>query len=556
VPACARVCVSLAVSFVQPPPPVNVSTSRLGALAVGPPKAGESTPSLATAPVADLVILDFAIFGGGKPTAEDWHNIEGLVRALCRVSNAAVLLLNMPVWCFRANGRRGAGVHHHNVCRRIVYDRARSRAHVAAAASPDQQDAAFRRVAEHYSQVASSVSVFDALQPLIAGGALDLVDFTSDGKHPHVFPLATRRGEVYSRYIADLLAFAIEPRLLKASAGSGPWRGIVPGSAEDEDSRQSVARVVASEASDAAGARRVGVSRRTATGVAGMPPMAGLSRQRLPSEPERLRPRLPLPPPLAPPLAHTAEVQGIRCYGWGARATRGKWEAIMAPQAPPAGHTTGSAGWRLTRQELAWHAAEREWRPAPSESRAGTGVGKPGLTSVTPGDVLELEISTSLEGGNRGGGGGGGKQGGGRGEGFGGEHAAVQVTYLQSYEQVGVVHIECVRGCSCAMKRLDALVPGRLATLNTALWRVSEARKCTLRLTNKSPPGSCGAGSAAGAGVGGAAPCTKIKLVALAVAAFAAAAVDGKYRAVGFNASRVQQFANQQVSSSIELGFL
>ena len=112
------------------------------------------------------------------------------------MSNAAVLLLNMPVWCFRANGRRGAGVHHHNVCRRIVYDRARSRAHVAAAASPDQQDAAFRRVAEHYSQVASSVSVFDALQPLIAGGALDLVDFTSDGKHPHVFPLATRRGEV------------------------------------------------------------------------------------------------------------------------------------------------------------------------------------------------------------------------------------------------------------------------------------------------------------------------------------------------------------------------
>ena len=112
----------------------------------------------------------------------------------------------------------------------------------------------------------------------------------------------------------------------------------------------------------------------------------------------------------------------------------------------------------------------------------------------------------------------------------------MQLTYLQSYEQVGVLRIECVSGCQCATQRLQTLEPSRLATLNTTLWQVSESRMCTLRLTNVSPR-DCGE-------VRG--PCTKIKLVALAVAA----APDH------FNTSAAAAAAAQHVMSTVGLDFL
>ena len=96
--------------------------------------------------------------------------------------------------------------------------------------------------------------------------------------------------------------------------------------------------------------------------------------------------------------------------------------------------------------------------------------------------------------------------------------------------------VQCVSGCNCSEQRVQTLEPSRLATLNTTLWRVSESRSCTLRLTNVSPR-DCGA-------VRG--PCTKIKLVALAVAA-APDALD-----VGAAAAA----AAKHVTSTVDLNFL
>ena len=92
-------------------------------------------------------------------------------------------------------------------------------------------------------------------------------------------------------------------------------------------------------------------------------------------------------------------------------------------------------------------------------------------------------------------------------------------------------------GCSCAAQQVQTLEPSRLATLNTTLWRVSESRACTLRLTNVSPR-ECGK-SVRG-------PCTKIKLVALAVAA----ASDS------FNSSAAAAAAAKHVMSTVNLDFL
>ena len=114
----------------------------------------------------------------------------------------------------------------------------------------------------------------------------------------------------------------------------------------------------------------------------------------------------------------------------------------------------------------------------------------------------------------------------------------VQLTYLQSYEQVGVLRVECVSGCACPTQRLQTLDPSRLATLNTMLWHVSESRSCTLRLTNVSPR-HCSA-----AGVRG--PCSKLKLVALAVAA----APDA------LNSSEAAAAAAKRVTSAVGLDFL
>jgi hypothetical protein len=420
-----------------------------------PPSARLAQSQGTTAPpqAANLVILDFAIFGGIHPIPQDVNNIETLIRALWPL-RVAVLMINMPTWCIGPSGRLEANVHEHQDCQRMIFDRAQSQLNVAATMLPGDYDSRLTELANHYGQ--TPISVFSALQPLIAHGQLDLLDFTHDGKHPILFPRRTRRGAVLSRFMADLLAHAIDPNL-HHFRGDKVWRG-----GEPPGRKASIA------------ARRFGRNRTrnhalhilTTSTQTEVPPARGLTA--------------PVPPALDPTLV--SATRGVRCYGWGARATRGAWKSIILRD----------QGWNLTKEELAYDESSRAWHPL-AVKRV-----KPGLTSVSPGDVVSLQIDTTL-----------GRHANVSGIQLIGEHAMLQLTYLQSYEQVGVLLLECTSGCYCDPHRIQTLEPSRLATLNTTLWPVSESRKCTLRLTNASPR-YCASGRG---------PCTKIKLVALAVAA-------------------------------------
>ena len=143
---------------------------------------------------ADLVIIDFAIFGGNWAFPADADNIEWLVRALWR-SRAAVILLNMANWC--AGGPKPWRYHGHLECQRLAFDADVARDHVRNMTLPDPFHAQLGRIAARYSHV--SVSLLHALAPLVARGELLLHDFTHDGKHPITFPRGTRRGSVYVR---------------------------------------------------------------------------------------------------------------------------------------------------------------------------------------------------------------------------------------------------------------------------------------------------------------------------------------------------------------------
>ena len=367
-------------------------------------------------PPPDVAIFDFAIFSGQQAEPDNLYAIEALIRAVYPLETA-IFLLNMPVWCVNERGRHSNKVYRHLDCQRMVFDRQQSRSNVAAIPLPDSWDAQLSALARHYGL--TTISVFNALQPLVASGALDLVDFTQDGKHPHLFPRFTLRSAVYSRYIADLISYAISPSLLVATPGGAVWRG-------------GQWRPIQAEAG------------------AAVPPPRVVNR-----------PRPPMPDALAPNLGF-GEPRGVRCYGWGARRTHGQWASTM----------TQSHGFNVTSKELAYDASSNRWLEIKSTQT------KPGVTSVASGDSMMLLIDTSMPEANstttsksqqhR-------------------DHPMLQLSYLQSYEQTGVLRIECVSGCTCPTQTVQTLVRTRLATLNTTMWRASEAKACALRFTNVSP---------------------------------------------------------------------
>ena len=92
---------------------------------------------------------------------------------------------------------------------------------------------------------------------------------------------------------------------------------------------------------------------------------------------------------------------------------------------------------------------------------------------------------------------------------LGSRQPVIQLTYLLSYEQMGVVRVACHAGCACEPTTVDTLAPNRrFATLNTVLsGAVSRAEHCVLRVSNESPRPSSDGAPARG----------KIKLVSLAV---------------------------------------
>jgi hypothetical protein len=209
--------------------------------------------------------------------------------------------------------------------------------------------------------------------------------------------------------------------------------------------------------------------------------------------------------------------------------------------------SNGSHGWELTRDELGYDRASRTWRPIPAASR---GASKPGLTSVRRGDTVHLLIDTTFKAS-------------GEGASEAGEgqrrRPVLQLTYLQSYEQTGILSIACASGCTCTPQRLDTLMPSRLATLNTTVWHVSPSRVCLLRFTNVSPEdGTCRddtvrtqKNSSAAAG-----PCSKIKLVALAVGGATADSGNGAAKLGAAGARGRAELASSHVENAIDLNFI
>ena len=175
------------------------------------------------------------------------------------------------------------------------------------------------------------------------------------------------------------------------------------------------------------------------------------------------------------------QLEGVRCYGWGSRPTRGAWSKIIV--------NGTSKGWRFTDDEEGYDSETRSWRSFRTPAK------KPGLTSLTSGDVFTARVDTTLPHLR--------------------SESYLQLTYLQSYEHVGVLRLSCSCGCRCAAKFVDTLLPGaKLATLNTTTLRASASANCCVSFENVSPKdGKCALPSLRG-------PCLKIKLVSLTVSAF------------------------------------
>ena len=236
-----------------------------------------------------------------------------------------------------------------------------------------------------------------------------------------------------------------------------------------------------------------------------------------------------LPAPLS---SAVNDLRGVRCYGWAGRGVekksgnRGAWmRAVVSgvafgPHGEYVVYDSASGarqGWAFTNVEVAWNGSA--WLPLAKRSK------KPGLTSVVPGDSFLVRVDTSLSEvvetrdvttaapGTP----------------DAGTHPdeprsdvasaaaaapatsvpVLQLTYLESYEQVGIVRVECTSGCECKPTRVDTLRPRRrFATLSTALTGpVSRSAGCVVRITNVSPPPNADGSR------------TKVKLVSLAVLA-------------------------------------
>ena len=61
------------------------------------------------------------------------------------------------------------------------------------------------------------------------------------------------------------------------------------------------------------------------------------------------------------PLKHGLDqLEGVRCYGWGARGTRGgAWRSIVGEQ----------KGWALTEHELMYDATSGTWAPVHDDAK-------------------------------------------------------------------------------------------------------------------------------------------------------------------------------------------
>lgn len=422
----------------------------------------------------DLLVLDFAVYAGFVPDSRYIDAFEKLLRYLWPTSTA-VLFLNLGNFCRGANGTVSDDVMGHAKCQRMLFDGYASAANIGRATFPDPWHERLGQLAVHYGH--SAVSMFDALQPLIASQAIKISEITQDGMHPTYWPRRSNLARVYVTYTADALAYAVDPT--SVTHHNGIWNG----RRRDVKDAARVARMkeVGREADAITATRFRSANRRhsvraTTTNLTRLP-VATVSQ-------------LVLPHSL---VADVDDVTGMRCYGWvgygGARGNehRGSWFApgFLLEGVSLQGHY--STAWAYTESEVVYSLQANGWVPNPKPAK------KAGLTSVTPGDRLIMKVDTSFS--------------------FKSNDShlapALQIMYLRSYEQTGILKIECTSGCRCTPWQIDTLEPKRrFATLDTAMSPpISRARSCMLAFTNISPHPRGGV------------PRTKLKIVSIAVVA-------------------------------------
>lgn len=144
-------------------------------------------------------------------------------------------------------------------------------------------------------------------------------------------------------------------------------------------------------------------------------------------------------PPLLRPEAEVRPT--LACYGWFHASLR---EPMSLRNVSGIG--ASGSGWFASRFTI--HGERRE---------------KPGLVSLVGGDTVELEVAVRR-----------------------GAGACIGITYLTSYEHMGVANVECMPPCSCTTMRIDALQARQRLSLfrGVELPASSPVPTCILRFTN------------------------------------------------------------------------
>lgn len=406
---------------------------------------------------ADLVVLDLASVGFLSGIGKLMLSVERLLRYWA--PTAAVVLLNFPHWCWlkplASSARPGQPGHDgqpslSSACQRSMHDGTMARL-LTNPGSVEADQKMMRRMASlaaWYNQ--SSASPLASLYGPITSGELSLFDVTRDGVHPtgHGVEAAWRRpsdGLVYSAYVADLLAHAIDPSALDEGALWPARPPIAPRAELPPLGRDKEATSLEGRA-----ARLGSRHRRGASG---------------------------LPPALAP----DADAQhGVRCYGLVNRRERSKLSWGYAGRRPGR-PVIALGGWFFSQHEYAFDTSNRScsgWQgggqaaPDACWSARTLRAPKPGLTSLRRGDAIEIAVDASVPHGA----------------------PAIEIAYLASYEQVGVLRVACLHNCTCAPVDVDALRPAeshaQLAAAAVALDAGASRdrlRDCRLGLTNASP---------------------------------------------------------------------
>lgn len=205
------------------------------------------------------------------------------------------------------------------------------------------------------------------------------------------------------------------------------------------------------------------------------------------------KPRFPSSYHARPPLFMSQGVNpiGVRCYGTVNGRQRGLKRLLHAAVGTP-------IGWAMLHSELSYNTSISQW-----EARQTASIKMPGFTSVTNGDTLMLQIDTTT-GTNRH-------------RGSSNTSSQLKLTYLESYEQAGVVHISCHETCTCSAQSLDTLNPdSRYALMKSYSFDISQHPSCKLQLQNVSPGTNSRDLHLCPTRRG---PCTKLKVAGLAILA-------------------------------------